>query len=53
MDVTYQGETLGHKVLQIAQLGIDVPLSRDLFIGDKLPIIRFDLKTGNVESISR
>ncbi len=53
VDVTYQGETLGHKVLQIAQLGIDVPLSRDLFIGDKLPIIRFDLKTGNVESISR
>ncbi|MBO4689434.1 MAG: DUF4831 family protein [Paludibacteraceae bacterium] len=51
--VTYRDKFLGSKVQPIAQFGIDVPLSRDLFTGATLPIIRFNTRTGNIESISK
>ncbi|MCR5050077.1 MAG: DUF4831 family protein [Paludibacteraceae bacterium] len=51
--VEFQDKFLGRKVLPIAQFGIDVPLSRDLFTGTALPIIRFNTQTGNIESISK
>lgn len=51
--VIYKDKFLGHKVQPIAQFGIDVPLSRDLFTGSSLPIIRFNNRTGNIESISK
>ena len=49
----YRDKFLGSKVQPIAQFGIDVPLSRDLFTGATLPIIRFNTRTGNIESISK
>ena len=51
--VRYKGEQMTEKTLPIAQFGIDVPLSRDLFTGKKLPIITFSERTGNVVSISQ
>ncbi len=51
--VTYRGKELGSKTLPVAQLGIDVPLTRDLFTGQKLPVIRFDVPTGNIQSIAQ
>lgn len=51
--VTYRERTLGEQSLPIAQLGIDVPLTRDLFTGQKLPVIRIDVSTGNIQSICK
>lgn len=50
--VTYQGEILAEKTLPIAQFGIGVPLSRDLFTGNTLPHIVFDTQTGAILSIT-
>ncbi len=50
--VTYQGEILAEKTLPIAQFGIGVPLSRDLFTGNTLPHIVFDTQTGAIRSIT-
>ena len=51
--VTYKDKFLGSKMQPIAQFGIDVPLSRNLFMDATLPIIRFNTRTGNIESISK
>ena len=51
--VRFKAQTLGEKTLPIAQLGVDVPLAKELFTGKELPIIRFNEKTGNIESISK
>ena len=51
--VTYKDATLGERTIAIAQLGIDVPLSKDLFKGTTLPSIVFNEQTGNVISISK
>ena len=53
IQVLYKDKCIGRKVQPIAQFGIDVPLSRDLFTGTTLPIIRFNTRTGNIESISK
>jgi hypothetical protein len=37
----------------LAQLGIDVPLAKDVFAGPELPVIVFNEKTGNIISISK
>lgn len=50
--VTYQGEILAEKTLPVAQFGISVPLSRDLFTGSTLPHILFDTQTGAILSIT-
>lgn len=51
--VTYVGKIMNERTLPIAQYGIDVPLARSLFTGATLPIIRFDTRTGNVQSIQQ
>ena len=51
--VTYQDHTLTQRSLPIAQLGVDVPLAKDLFNGNALPVIRFSEKTGNIVSITK
>ena len=51
--VVYKGTELAKRTLPIAQIGIDVPLPRDLFTGKEMPVIRFSEKTGNIVSISK
>ena len=49
--VVYNGKTLKKQTVSIAQIGVDVPLAKDLFTGKDLPSIVFNEKTGNIESI--
>lgn len=51
--VVYKGEVLAKKTLPVAQIGVDVPLAKDLFTGKELPVILFSEKTGNIISISK
>ena len=51
--VLYKGDVLGKRTLPIAQLGIDVPIAKDLFTGNELPVIVVSEKTGNIVSISK
>lgn len=51
--VLYKGHVLAKRTIAVAQLGVDVPLAKDLFTGKDLPIIVFNEKTGNIESISK
>lgn len=51
--VVYNGKTLKKQTIAIAQLGVDVPLAKDLFTGKELPSIVFNEKTGNIVSISK
>jgi hypothetical protein len=50
--VLYRGNEIGRRTIPIAQLGIDIPLPKDLFKGS-LPSITFSDKTGNIISISK
>jgi len=51
--VLYKGKELAKRTISIAQLGVDVPLAKDLFKGTSLPVIVISEKTGNVISISK
>ena len=51
--VEYKGNELRKRTLSIAQFGVDVPLSLDLFTGATLPVILFDERTGNIRSITK
>ena len=51
--VVYKGNELNKRTLSIAQFGVDVPLSLDLFTGATLPVIHFDERTGNIRSITK
>jgi len=51
--VLYKGKELAKRTISIAQLGVDVPLAKDLFKGSSLPVIVISEKTGNVISISK
>lgn len=51
--VLYKGKELAKRTISIAQLGIDVPLAKDMFKGPSLPVIVVSEKTGNVISISK
>lgn len=53
VNVAYKGNELNKRTLSIAQFGVDVPLSLDLFTGATLPVIHFDERTGNIKSISK
>lgn len=53
VQVLYKDRVLRSRTLPIAQLGVDVPLSGDLFSGKELPQIKFSEKTGNIESITK
>ena len=53
VQVNYQDRTLNHRTLPVAQLGVDVPLAKDLFTGNALPVIQFSEKTGNIVSITK
>lgn len=50
--VLYKGNELARRTIQIAQIGVNIPLPKELFKGD-LPKIVFSEKTGNVISISK
>ena len=51
--VLYRGSEMGKRTIPIAQLGVDVPLAKDVFKGATLPVIEFNEKTGNIISISK
>ena len=51
--VAYKGHSLHKRTISVAQFGVDVPLSQDLFTGATLPVIVFDEKTGNIKSITK
>ena len=51
--VLYKGKELAKRTITIAQLGVDVPLAKDLFKGSSLPVIVVSEKTGNIISISK
>ena len=51
--VLYKGRLLGERTIDVAQLGIDVPLPKNLFTNGDLPKIVFNEKTGNIISISK
>ena len=51
--VTYKGDELKKKTLPIAQFGVDMPLTTELFSGAELPTITISEKTGNITSISK
>lgn len=50
--VLYKGKELTHRTVSIAQIGVNIPLPKELFKGG-LPKIVFSEKTGNVISISK
>ena len=52
ISVHYQAQEIAKRNIPIAQLGIDVPLAKDLFTGSTLPVIVISEKTGNIISIS-
>lgn len=51
--ISYNRRELSSRQLTIAQFGVAVPLSQDLFQNKQKPIIRLDRKTGNILSISQ
>ena len=53
VQVFYKNRLLNHRSLPVAQLGIDVPLPKELFTSAKQPQIEFSEKTGNIVSISK
>lgn len=53
LDVMIKGNIIASRTFPVAQLGVDVPLAKDLFSGKELPIIVFSEKTGNIISISK
>ena len=50
--VLYKGKEITHRAISIAQIGVNVPLPKELFKGG-LPKIVFSEKTGNILSISK
>lgn len=50
--VLYKGNELTRRTIAIPQLGVNVPLAKELFKGE-LPQIVFSEKTGNIISISK
>ncbi len=50
--VTQADTDLLDEMINVAQLGISIPLNEDLFIGEPVHIV-FDTKTGNILSITR
>lgn len=50
--VLYKGKELANRTISIAQIGVNVPLPKELFKGE-LPKITFSEKTGNIVSISK
>lgn len=51
--VSYMGVEKATRNFQVAQLGVSVPLARNLFTGKTLPEILFNTKTGEVKSITK
>ena len=51
--VVYKDNALGERNIPIAQIGVDVPLTKELFKSVDLPTILFNEQTGNVESITK
>lgn len=48
----YMDKCLDEYSFAIAQLGVSIPLAKNLFTGKQLPKILFDTKTGNIRSIT-
>ena len=51
--ILYKGNELAKRTIPIAQLGVDVPLPKELFKSNDLPVIVVNEKTGNIQSISK
>lgn len=51
VEVSFKGKRIATKSVQLAQLGLDVPLPKNMFTGNELPHIEFSEKTGNIISI--
>lgn len=52
ISVTKGEEVLLDEMIRVAQLGVSVPLSEELFCGEAIHIL-FDVETGNILSITR
>ena len=48
--MVYKDNALGERNIPIAQIGVDVPLTKELFKSVDLPTILFNEQTGNVEN---
>ncbi|MBO4250582.1 MAG: DUF4831 family protein [Paludibacteraceae bacterium] len=53
VSVSYEGGIIEKRTVAVAQLGVDVPIAKDVFTRSELPIIVFNEKTGNIVSISK
>lgn len=53
MLITYKGKELVNEHYQIAQLGVAIPLAKQLFTGKQSPVIRINPATGNILSIEQ
>lgn len=51
--ILYKGNELAKRTIPIAQLGVDVPLPKELFKSNDLPSIVVNERTGNIVSITR
>ncbi len=51
--VLYLDEIFVEKQSPVAQFGVAIPLSRNLFMEEELPHIQFDTQTGSIKSIEK
>ena len=51
--VLYKGKELAKRTIPVAQIGVDVPLPKEIFKGANLPVIVVNERTGNIVSISK
>ncbi len=53
IEVIYKQRKMAQQTMPVAQLGIDVPLAKELFKGSELPVIVISEKTGSILSVSK
>jgi hypothetical protein len=53
LSISYKNKTLAEETLTVAQYGVAVPLTQDLFTGKKQASIRFNTQTGNILHIQK
>jgi hypothetical protein len=51
LSIAYKGKEMTHAKYNIAQLGVAIPLAKELFTGKQRPVIRINPQTGNIQSI--
>lgn len=51
LSIAYKGKEMAHATYEIAQLGVAIPLAKELFTGKQRPVILINPQTGNIQSI--